>query len=348
LALRAARDNEVPAPAKRRARLPSSATAVPKEVLVEAHPADGDVIARALSALKGSRVRILMAQRGPRAEYLRLVKENAEQHLKAFLVDQELQESSTARSLAELAAALELPEPPMRIECYDVSNIQGSNAVSSMVVFSGGRPKKGDYRHFRIRYDRGSNDFAMMQETLRRRLRYLQPDTNAPGEAGERSSASESRTIEQTLQRKDRFHQRPDLIVIDGGKGQLGAVLEVLEELDLWGIPIAGLAKENEWLFLPGQAEPVVLPPGPALHLVMRIRDEAHRFAVEYHRKRRGKAMTASALDAADGIGAVRKKRLLKTFGSVGAIRRASVDEIAAVKGMTPALASSLKSTLGE
>jgi excinuclease ABC subunit C len=150
------------------------------------------------------------------------------------------------------------------------------------------------------------------------------------------------------LYRKEKFHHRPDLLLIDGGKGQLNAVVEVLDELDLQGIPIAGLAKEHEWLFVPGLSDPIVLPPGsPALHLVMRIRDEAHRFAVAYHRKRRGKAMTRSALDALSGVGPVRKKRLLKTFGTVSALKRASIDEIAAVKGMTPALAAGVKSALG-
>jgi excinuclease ABC subunit C len=216
-----------------------------------------------------------------------------------------------------------------------------------MVIFVEGRAKKSDYRRFKIRYDGGPNDFAMMQEALRRRLRYLRADTNAPGEADAASMESDGRSIERELRRRERFDKRPDLLLIDGGKGQLGAVVEVLEELDLWGIPVAGLAKENEWLYVPGQAEPIVLPPGsPALHLVMRVRDEAHRFAVEYHRKRRGRAMTSSALDALAGVGPVRRKRLLEEFGSVAAIRRASVDEIAAVKGMTAALASAVKSAL--
>ncbi len=346
LAVRSARDNESPVPLKPRALRRSSTAALPKEILIEALPDDRPLLEAWLSGLKEQRVRILQPQRGPRAEYLRLVKENAHQNLKSFLVDQELQESASARSLTELAAALDLPEAPNRIECYDISNIQGTNPVASMVVFVAGRAKKSEYRRFRINYDKGANDFAMMQETLRRRLRYLQPDTNAPGEQEDASIAGGT-TIERTLTRRERFHQRPDLIIIDGGKGQLGAVVEVLEELDLWGIPVAGLAKENEWLFLPGQSDPVVLPPGPALHLVMRVRDEAHRFAVEYHRTRRGKAMTSSVLDSLEGIGPVRKKRLLKTFGSVGALKRASVDEIAAVKGMTPALASSLKIALG-
>jgi len=310
-------------------------------------PGELGVIEAWLSELKGQRVRVLRAQRGPRAEYMRLVHENAEQNLKAFLAHQELQETASARSLTELATALDLPDVPHRIACYDISNIQGTNPVSSMVVFVEGRAKKSDYRRFKIRYDLGSNDFAMMAETLRRRLRYLRADTNAPGEE-DPASIREDETLEAHLRRKEKFHHRPDLLLIDGGKGQLSAVVEVLEELDLWGIPVAGLAKEHEWLYVPGQAEPIVLPPGsPGLHLVMRIRDEAHRFAVEFHRKRRGKAMTQSALDALAGVGPVRRKRLLTAFGSVGALKKASVDEIAAVKGMTPALASSIKTALG-
>ncbi|MDQ2858376.1 MAG: excinuclease ABC subunit UvrC [Candidatus Eremiobacteraeota bacterium] len=349
LALREARDNEVPVALKARARRPASQATIPKEVLVEALPHDLGVIEAWLSELKGQRVRVVRAQRGPRAEYMRLVRENAEQNLKAFLAHQEVQETVSARALGELAAALDLPQSPHRIECYDISNIQGTNPTASMVVFVEGRAKKSDYRRFKIRYDAGSNDFAMMQETLRRRLRYLRADTNAPGEEF-RASIVESGAkdaLEAELRKKEKFHHRPDLLLIDGGKGQLNAVVEVLEELDLWGIPVAGLAKEHEWLFVPGQTEPIVLPPAsPGLHLVMRVRDEAHRFAVEYHRTRRAKAMTQSSLDALAGVGPVRRKRLLVTFGSVGAIKRASVDEIAAVKGMTPGLASSVKASL--
>ena len=335
---RVARDNQVPVPVKARARTAAAvASAVPKEVLVAENPDERTTIEAWLSELKGQRVRILQPQRGARADYLRLVRENAEQNLKAFLAHQEVQETAQARSLAELADALELPEPPHRIECYDVSNIGGTNPVASMVVFVEGRPKKSEYRRFKIQYDRGPNDFAMMQETLRRRLRYL------------RRATDEDESLERELARKERFNKKPDLLLIDGGKGQLSAVVEVMEELDMTGLSVAGLAKEHEWLYLPEQADPIVLPPGSAgLHLVMRIRDEAHRFAVTYHRQRRSKGMTLSALDALEGIGPVRKKRILAAFGSVAAIKRASLDEIVAVKGMTPALASRVKAALGE
>lgn len=345
LALRAALSQEAPVAEKTRARRRrAGAVAIPKEILVQALPDDRSVIELWLTELKGQRVRVLRPERGERADYLRLVQKNAEQNLKAFLVHQEAQESASAIALTELATALDLPEPPHRIECYDISNIQGTNPVSSMVVFIEGRAKKSDYRHFRIQYDRGPNDFAMMQETLRRRLRYLRADADRPPlRDGDAAAAA----MEAQARKRERFHEKPDLLLIDGGKGQLSAVVEVIREMDMIGIPVAGLAKENEWLYLPGQSEPIVLPPNsPALHLVMRIRDEAHRFAIAYHRDRRGKAMTKSALDALEGVGPVRKKRLLTTFGSVAAIRRASVDEIAAVKGMSPTLASTVKAAL--
>ncbi len=333
--VRVARDNQSPVPLKARARSVSAqSNAVPKEILVDALPDELPTIEAWLSGLKGQRVRVLQPRRGPRAEYLRLVQKNAEQNLKAFLAHQEVQETAQARSLTDLADALELPEPPHRIECYDISNIQGTNPVASMVVFVEGRAKKSEYRKFKIQYDRGPNDFAMMQETLRRRLRYLRKVTDEDALVSE-------------LARKEKFNKKPDLMLIDGGKGQLAAVVEVMEELDMTGLPVAGLAKEHEWLYLPGQSEPIVLPPNSAaLHLVQRIRDEAHRFAVTYHRQRRAKSMTGSALDALDGVGPVRKRRLLTAFGSAAAIKRASIDEIAAVKGMTPALAAKVKQAL--
>jgi excinuclease ABC subunit C len=345
LALRAARDQQSPvAVSERSRRRASGAAAIPKEILVQASPDDGSVIEMWLTEAKGQRVRILRPERGERADYLRLVQKNAAQNLKNFLAHQEAQETASATALSELAAALDLPGPPHRVECYDISNIQGTKAVSSMVVFVEGRAKKSDYRHFKIQYDKGPNDFAMMQETLRRRLRYLRADADRPPLADGDAAAA---AIEAQARKRDRFHEKPDLLLIDGGKGQLSAVVEVMREMDLIGIPVAGLAKENEWLYVPGSSEPIALPSNsPGLHLVMRIRDEAHRFAIAYHRTIRDKAMTKSVLDTLDGVGPVRRKRLLTVFGSVNAIKRASVDEIAAVKGMSPALASHVKTAL--
>jgi excinuclease ABC subunit C len=332
---RVARDNEVPVPLRRRAN-GLTAAVVPKELLVTALPDERETIESWLSTVKGQRVRVLRPQRGVRLEYLRLVQKNAEQNLKAFLAHQEVQETAQARALTDLADALELTDLPHRIECYDISNIQGTNPVASMVVFVEGRPKKSEYRKFKIQYDKGPNDFAMMQETLRRRLRYLRRETDRT-----------DTPLERELAKKEKFNKRPDLLLIDGGKGQLSAVVEVMDELDMNGLAVAGLAKEHEWLYLPLQSDPIVLPPGsPALHLVERIRDEAHRFAVTYHRQQRAKSMTRSALDALSGVGPVRRKRLLTAFGSPAGIRRADLDEIAAVKGMSPSLAAKVKQAL--
>ncbi len=346
LALRAARDQQAPVAEKARSRRRRGfEAAVPKEILVESAPDDASVIEAWLTEIKGVRVRVLEPQRGERVDYLELVKQNAEQNLRAFLVHQEATETASASALTELASALDLPSPPHRIECYDISNIQGTNSVASMVVFIEGRPKKSDYRHFTIQAVQGPDDFASMQETLRRRLRYLRQDADRPPVADADVATA---AIEAHARKRERFHEKPDLLLIDGGKGQLNAVVEVMHELDMWGIPVAGLAKEHEWLFVPGNGEPIVLPPGsPALHLVMRVRDEAHRFAIAHHRNKRGKAMTKSVLDTLEGVGPVRKRRLLTAFGSVRAIRNASVDEIAAVKGMTPTLASQVKVALG-
>ena len=212
---RAARDNQAPVAEKARSRAAAAraaASAVPKEILTQLVPDEREVIAAWLSTLKGQRVRVLHAQRGPRAEYLRLVQKNAEQNLKAFLAHQEVQETAQSRALTDLANALELPEPPHRIECYDISNIQGTNPVASMVVFVEGRAKKSEYRKFKIQYDRGPNDFAMMQETLRRRLRYLRRETDESASFGERE-----------LAKKEKFDKRPDLLLIDGGPGQVAS-----------------------------------------------------------------------------------------------------------------------------
>jgi excinuclease ABC subunit C len=345
LPARIGRENEAPVAISKRSRAHLSSAAVPKEILVETLPEEQETIEEWLSTLKGQHVRTLLPRRGARAKYLALVHRNAEQNLKAFLAHQEVQESAQARSLTELADALELPRPPHRIECYDISNIQGTNPVASMVVFVEGRAKKSDYRKFKIQYDRGSNDFAMMQETLRRRLRYLRRVTDEDV-AGPSTDSKEIKLARHAAAR-EKFDKTPDLLLIDGGKGQLSAVADVLEELDMTGIPLAGLAKEHEWLYVPGSPDPIVLTPNsPGLHLVMRIRDEAHRFAVTFHRDRRRKAMTQSALDALEHVGPVRRRRLLNTFGSVAAIERAAVDEIAAVKGMTPTLAANVKGAL--
>jgi excinuclease ABC subunit C len=233
--------------------------------------------------------------------------------------------------LAALAEALGLEEPPKRIECYDISNIQGDSAVGSMVVFEDGRPRNDHYRHFRIKYVPGPNDFAMLQEVLGRRLERLE-------------SAQRREDAEVVGDRS--FTAKPDLILIDGGKGQLSAAMEVLESSGFADIPTFALAKEREEIFAPDRAEPIVQERNsPGMFLVQRIRDEAHRFAITHHRKVRAKKALTSPLDSVEGIGPARKRALLRHFGSVQAIREAAVEDIVKL-GIPERLAVRLKETL--
>jgi excinuclease ABC subunit C len=240
-----------------------------------------------------------------------------------WLADQ----GKTLAALEELAEALGLSGPPMRIECYDISNFQGAESVGSMVVFEEGKPRTGEYRRFRIRGVQGPNDFASHQEVLRRRFRLAK--------TGEEGTDEERRWA------------MPDLVIVDGGKGQVSAAKEVLDELGLHDLPLAGLAKEREELFLPGRSEPILLPAtSSALYLVQRLRDEAHRFAITYHRDLRAKRTIRSAFDDLPGVGPKRKRELLKVFGSVKRVRDAPVEQIAAVPGISRALAERIKATL--
>ncbi len=306
---------------------------VAKEVMLDGRIEDRVDVERALSAMRGNRVRILCPERGRRADYMKKVKRNAEQHLANHLATTAVAAERAAVALEELAGALDLPGLPQRIECYDISHIQGKAVVGSMVVFEEGRPRKSEYRRFKIQGSEKNDDFANMAQMLRRRLRYLRPGAE-----------------EEAVGGKDRkFARRPHLLLIDGGRGQLSAALEVLRELDLVALPAAALAKQFEELYLPDEPEPVLLPRNsPALHLVQRIRDEAHRFAVTYHRRVRGKRQIESALDGLAGVGPARKKALIDRFGSAAAVRRASVDELRAVPGISESLARSIAGALAE
>ena len=272
---------------------------------------------------RGGKVEVLVPKRGERRALVEMVAksavENLEQQRIKFLTDGQ----RLTAAMAELGDALDLPRMPRRIECFDISNIQGTNPVASMVVFEDGKPAKKEYRRFTIKTVTGANDFAMMKEVVGRRFRRA--------------------TTEDT---EGKWNALPDLVIIDGGKGQLNAALEALAEFGM-DVPITGLAKENEELYLPGQSDPILLPrDSQALYLVQRVRDEAHRFAVTFHRDRRGKAAIQSKLDEILGVGPKRKKALIKTFGSVRGIREATTAEIAAVDGISPALAEQIKAAL--
>lgn len=302
----------------------SEATHIPSEVIVPQAPESMIVIESWLREKRGRRVSVRVPKRGEKRQLLKMAQENATATLNALRAEWEADEGRSVQALEELRQALDLSEIPARIECYDISNIQGSHAVGSMVVFVKGVPRKSDYRRFRIRTVSGADDFAMMAEVLRRRF-------------GGRSKAA----------RDESFATRPDLIVVDGGKGQLNAALEALEEAGVEGVSVIGLAKEHEDIYLPGRPEPLQLARGSqGLFLLQRIRDEAHRFAVSYHRGLRSRAATRSVLEDVPGIGPKRRRSLLKHFGSLEAVKQASVEELASAPGMTRKVAEALRQSL--
>jgi len=288
------------------------ASHVPREIVLPALPESAEAVEEWLSSLRGSRVRLHVPQRGEKRALADLAATNARHSLARYKHRTRYDEERLNRALLELESALALPAPPLRIECYDISTLHGRSSVGSMVVFTGGRADKASYRRFKVRMPaEESNDVAMLAEVLRRRFA--------------REGTGDTR-----------FARRPDLVIVDGGLPQLRAAVGVLEGLGLSGISLAALAKREEELYLPGWDEPVRLPAGsPSLYLVKRVRDEAHRFAIEYHRELRGRAMSASVLDDVIGVGPKRKKALLRHFGSLKQLRAANVDEIAAVQGVT-------------
>jgi excinuclease ABC subunit C len=309
---------------------------VPPEILLPGEVDEVMIIRDWLRSKRGANVMLKVPRRGQKRELVQMAAENASETLTHLRAQWQADESKQSEALSDLQQYLNLAEPPLRIESYDVSTLQGTNTVASMVVFVKGVPRKSDYRRFKMREVKGQDDFASMQETLRRRFKRMK-------DAGYQ--------LKESPDKKDEYNAwslLPDLVIVDGGKGQLNAALEVLDEFDLRdAVPIVGLAKREEELFAPGQSRPVILPRNSqGLFMVQRIRDEAHRFAVEYHRKLRSKRGIASQLDQIPGIGPRRRQGLLKTFGSVEAIREASVDELAAVPGMTRGAAEQVKSFL--
>jgi excinuclease ABC subunit C len=300
------------------------AALVPRELVLQHSIDDQQLIREWLSERRGGPVKLTVPKRGTRRHLVGMVAKSADENLNHERVRWLNDEQRTTMALAELGDRLQLEKIPRRIECYDISNLQGDSPVASMVVFEDGKPKKSDYRRFGIKDVQGPNDYAMMQEVLRRRFK-------------------RAKDLEST----EEWRELPDLVIVDGGKGQLSSALAVFHELDV-SVPVVGLAKENEEIFLPGQSDPVILPrDAQSLYLVQRVRDEAHRFAVTFHRSKRKKSSFKSALDEVRGLGPARKKSLLRTFGSVKKIREASVDQLSTVDGIGPALAEQIKADLG-
>ncbi|MBT8202026.1 MAG: excinuclease ABC subunit UvrC [Acidimicrobiia bacterium] len=282
----------------------------PGLILVPEMPDEADVLGEWLEMRRGGKVELRVPERGAKRRLLETARANSAEEFARHRLRRNADHNARAKALRSLQAELDLPEPPLRIECYDISTVQGTNTVGSMVVMEDGLPKPSDYRHFRVKGVTGQDDFASMEEVLRRRFTAYLAERDLPPD------------------QRGRFAYPPSLLLVDGGAGQLSRAVQVLDELDL-DIPVAGLAKRMEEVYLPGRAETVRIPRGEeALYLLQRVRDEAHRFAVSYHRKLRGKRMVDSILDEVEGVGPARKKALLRTFGSLKRLREATIEQI--------------------
>jgi excinuclease ABC subunit C len=300
---------------------------VPKQVLVPVESADPELYEEWLTHQRGSKVSIRIPQRGDKRELMAMVTRNAAEEFNRHRLRRASDHNTRAKALNDLQDHLGLPEAPLRIECYDMSHIQGSDYVGSMVVLEDGLPKKSEYRRFKIKGEQGNDDFAAMEEVLTRRLTAYLAERDKP-----------------VTDRGGRFSYPPQLLLVDGGKGQLGVAVKVLEELGLEEeIPVASLAKRFEEVYVPGESEPRTVPRNSeALYLLQRIRDEAHRFAITYHRELRGKRMTTSVLDGVPGLGETRKKRLVKELGGVGKVKKASVEELRALSWLPDKVADAV------
>jgi excinuclease ABC subunit C len=317
-----------------------SAVYVPRDVLLPVAPDDRELTQEWLSEKRGKSVQIAVPERGEKKKLVELASENAREALEMLRVKWLAHKGKTGAALEELRDELDLPELPRRIECYDISHIQGTNQVASMVVFVDGHQKPSEYKRFKIKHGEGNNDVLSMTEVLQRRFRRAKAPTTSQDGGSEEGDGNEA-------DERGGWRVMPDLVLIDGGRPQVGAALDALRELGLSHIPVAGLAKENEEIFVADTADPIILPrTSQGLYLLQRVRDEAHRFAVTFHRQLRGKTSIKSALDEIPGVGPTRKQALIKKFGSVRGIREASLDEIAGTRGLTRAVAERIKAAL--
>ncbi|HIK97950.1 MAG TPA: excinuclease ABC subunit UvrC [Dehalococcoidia bacterium] len=310
-----------------------SASHVPRRVLIPEEVEDTEIIESWLSERRDGPVNLSVPKRGEKRRLLEMVAENAAEGLEQLKLKWLSDSDVMGAAMQQLQEELSLPRLPQRMECYDISHIQGTNTVASMVVFEDGKPKTSDYRSFKIKTHDKNDDFASMREVLHRRFSRLKKAVDARA-AGEDA-------------KDDAFGIVPDLVLIDGGKGQLSSVLQVMLELGIEGVPLASLAKQEEEIFIPDSPEPYILTRGSqGLFLVQRIRDEAHRFAITFHRNLRSKSARQSALDLVPGIGPKRKRQLVRQFGSLKGIREASIDDLAASPGMTRKLAERVKENM--
>ncbi|HSU70055.1 MAG TPA: excinuclease ABC subunit UvrC [Micrococcaceae bacterium] len=324
---------------------------LPREVLVPAEPSNAAELAQWLSGLRGARVEVRVPQRGDKAALLSTVRENAEHALKLHKSRRAGDLTMRSQALQELQEALELPVALLRIECFDISHVQGTNMVGSMVVVEDGLPKKSDYRKFTVTGAAATDDTAAMHDVLTRRFRhYLQEKSEQAAAAAKpahqavlEAATAAAITDSTTPAPRNKFAYPPNLVVVDGGKPQVNAAARALAELGIEDVYVVGLAKRLEEVWLPDSDFPVILPRASAgLYLLQRIRDEAHRFAITFHRQKRGKAMTVSALDSVPGLGDSKRKALLAEFGSVKGIKAATAEELTGAKGIGPSLAAAI------
>lgn len=321
-------------------------SAVPREVLVPELPPDAEAVQDWLSARRGSRVSLRVPQRGDKRALLDTVTRNATESLALHKTRRASDLTTRSQALHEVQDALGLDTAPLRIECFDVSNLQGTHVVASMVVFEDGLARKSEYRKFSIKGE-ATDDLASIYEVITRRFRRYLIEREAEDAAAARVADDLEAAIEEAGKRK--FAYPPSLLVIDGGAGQVDAAVRALSDLGITDVAVCGLAKRLEEVWLPGEDLPVILPrTSEGLYLLQRVRDEAHRFAITYHRAKRGAAQTVSELDNLPGLGPARRKALLKHFGSVRKLRAASADEIAEVEGFGPKLAGVVATALAE
>ena len=315
---------------------------IPRSVLVPVEPENKEQLASWLAEVRGGPVEIAVPQRGDKAELMKTVTENARQALTLHKSRRAGDLTTRSASLVELQTALELPDPLLRIECYDISHVQGTNVVASMVVFEDGMPAKKAYRTYSITGDAARDDTASMYDVITRRFKRHLAQQAERAEAPARSGEIDASTPEPQT-----FAYPPNLVLVDGGPPQVAAASAALSDLGITDVYVAGIAKRLEELWLPDDDYPVVLPrTSEALYLVQRIRDEAHRFAITFHRSKRGKAMVASALDEIPGLGEVKRAALVKHFGSVAQIKQATEEELTQVPGIGPALAQKILAAL--
>ena len=304
----------------------------PPEVLVDQLPQDSDLLQQWLTEQRGKSVSLIQPARGEKLELVQTVKRNANQALIQYLSKRANDAAVSGSALAEIAEQLELAELPLRIECFDISNIQGTSMVASMVVFEDGQPKKSDYRRFSIDDDAGFDDTRAMHHVITRRFkRYLDEKDIDVAEATAQGAS------------RPKFAYPPQLVVVDGGKPQVNAAAKALRELGITDIALCGLAKRLEEVWLPNNSEPIIFPRhSEALYLLQKVRDEAHRFAINFHRSKRSKVMLESLLDQISGLGEVRRKSLLTHFGSVTALKSATLSELSAVPGIGEKMANTI------